>query len=452
MDPLEGTMAGDRISEQTVSTKLRRIAELAKEHPDRVFISLAHHIDIDWLKEAHRRVRKGGAPGIDRQTASDYAVDLEGNLRSLLERFKSGRYRAPPVRRVYIPKGDGKEMRPLGIPTFEDKVLQRAVHMLLEAIYEQDFMPCSFGFRPGRSAHDALAALWEQTMKMSGCWLVEVDLRKYFDTVDHRHLREILSQRVRDGVLIRAIGKWLNAGIMEESRLWRPETGTPQGGVISPLLANVYLHEVLDVWFEREVKPRLQGRGFLIRYADDFVMGFEHEEDARRVLASLPQRLERFGLVIHPTKTRLIDFRRPRGGGPQGSSFDFLSFTHFWGKSRKGQMVIRRKTASKRLTRAMKAIHQWCRAHRHLKVRQQHAMLVKKLDGHDQYFSLPGNYRALALLRRAVTRCWRYWLARRAQRRSMPWPRFLRLLARYPIPNPKPTYLGSRRPVANPCS
>ena len=262
----------------TVSTKQQRIAELSRQMPDAAMRTLAHLMDIDWLKEAHRRTRKDGAVGVDGQTAQNYGENLEANLQSLLERAKAGDpYKAPPVRRVYIPKGDGSQ-RPLGIPTFEDKILQRAVVMLMEPIYEQDFMDCSYGFRPGKSAHQALEAIWQQTMKMGGGWLLDVDIRQYFDTLDHACLREILDKRMRDKVLRRLIGKWLKAGVLDQGCLTHPETGTPQGGVISPLLANIYLHEALDVWFEREVKPRLRGKAFLVRYADDFVMGFALEE------------------------------------------------------------------------------------------------------------------------------------------------------------------------------
>jgi group II intron reverse transcriptase/maturase len=231
--------------------------------------TLAHHIDVDFLREAYRRTRKDGAPGVDRQTADEYAQNLEANLQALLDRFKSGTYRAPPVKRVHIPKGDGSKTRPIGIPTFEDKVLQRAVAMVLEAIYEQEFLDCSYGFRPNRSAHQALDALWKTLTEMKGGWVLEVDIKGFFDSLDHGHLRGFLDQRVRDGVLRRAVDKWLKAGVMEAGVLTHPDAGTPQGGVVSPLLANVYLHEVLDRWFETQVRPRLVGRATLIRYADD---------------------------------------------------------------------------------------------------------------------------------------------------------------------------------------
>src|SRR3954447_4323428 len=255
MRPLEGTMPGTP-SPETISTRRQRIAELARQSPQAALTTLAHHIDIGWMHEAYRRTRKDGAVGVDGQTAEDYAVDLEANLRSLLDRAKSGRYQAPPVRRVHIPKGPGSETTPIGIPTFEDKILQRAVAMILETVYEQDFLDCSYGFRPGRSAHQALEALRQRLMEVRGGWVLEVDIRKFFDTLDHRHLREILSRRVRDGVLLRLIGKWLKAGVLEGGCLVHPESGSPQGGVVSPILANAYLHEVLDTWFERAVKPR----------------------------------------------------------------------------------------------------------------------------------------------------------------------------------------------------
>jgi group II intron reverse transcriptase/maturase len=426
---------------EDISTRLQSIATLAREAPNMVMVTLAHHIDIDFLKEAFDRTRKDGAVGVDGQTAEAYGANLEENLQSLLERFKSGLYRAPPVRRAHIPKGDGKT-RPLGIPTFEDKVLQRAVTMVLEAVYEQDFKSCSHGFRPGRSAHGALKVLWNGLMKIDGGWILDADVEKFFDRLDHQHLRSFLDQRVRDGVIRRAIGKWLNAGVMEEGQHHRTSLGTPQGGVISPLLANIYLHEVLDKWFATEVVPRLKGKAGLVRYADDFVIVFEREDDARRVMEVLPKRFARFGLTLHPDKTRLLDFRspqigRPRIGGDGPSqrdrSFDFLGFTHYWGRSRRGNWVVRQKTAKSRFKRAVKAIAKWCRRYRHLPVGAQRASLELKLMGHYNYYGLTGNFRALAHYRQQVVRIWHKWLARRSQR-GMPWARFRSLLTRYPLP------------------
>jgi group II intron reverse transcriptase/maturase len=426
---------------EIVSTRLQRIAKLAQEDRKRAFISLGHHIDIEWLRAAYERTRKDGATGVDGQTAAEYAANLEGNLRSLLDRAKSGAYRAPPVRRVQIPKGDGKETRPIGIPTFEDKVLQRAVAMVLEAVYEQDFLDCSYGFRPGRSAHQALDALWRQMMPMGGGWVVEVDIRKFFDTLDHACLREILSRRVRDGVLVRLIGKWLNAGVLDGGELSFPEAGTPQGGVISPLLANIYLHDVLDVWFEEQVRPRMRGRCFMVRYADDFVMVFSDEADARKVMAVLPKRFGKYGLCLHPDKTRLVRFRPPPGrkgpgsDGPAGpSSFDLLGFTHFWGRSRRRHWVVKRKTASGRFGRALRRISEWCRKVRHWPIVEQHKGLCRKLQGHYGYYGITGNSQALRRFRYEVERIWRRWLGMRSWHARRSWEWFHGLLKRHPLP------------------
>jgi len=428
----------------TVSTRQQRIAELAKQVPPMGFTSLNHHIDLRWLYEAFLRTRHDGAPGVDGQTAASYAANLRDNLQALLDRAKSGTYRAPPVRRVQIPKGTGTaETRPIGIPTFEDKVLQRAVVMALEPIYEQDFLDCSYGFRPGRSAHQALEALWQQTMQLGGGWILEVDIRKFFDTLDHAQLRTLLARRVRDGVLLRLIGKWLNAGVLTNGTLTYPDQGTPQGGVISPLLANVYLHYVLDAWFAQEVQPRLRGRAFLIRYADDFVMGFACEEDARRVLDVLPKRFGKYGLTIHPDKTRLVPFRAPPrddretpGPASRPGTFAFLGFTHYWGRSRKGNAVVVRQTAARRFSRVVKAITDWCRRNRHRPIPEQHATLSQKLRGHYGYYGITGNSRALANLRYVVTGIWRTWLSRRSWAGRLSWLRFERLRAQYALPPP----------------
>jgi len=444
----------DVSNSNTVSTKQERIAELARKAPEMALTSLSRHMDLDWLREAFQRTRKDGAKGIDGQSAQDYAENLEANLQSLLDRAKSGdHYKAPPVRRVFIPKGDGKSLRPLGIPTFEDKLLQRAVVMLLEPLYEQTFLDCSYGFRPRRSAHQALQEIWKQLMSMGGGWVLDADIRQYFDRIDHGHLREILSHRMRDGVVKRLIGKWLNAGVWEEGGITHPETGSPQGGVISPMLANVYLHEVLDVWFEKEVKPRLQGRAFLIRFADDFIMGFEWLSDAQRVREALPKRFQRFGLELHPDKTKMVDFRMPRnpqGPGAKGpGSFDFLGFTHHWGKSMKGKPVIQRKTAKGRFSRAIKRMGEWMRKAMHLPVEVQHKMLRRRLLGHFNYYGITGNSKSLVRYHWVVINLWKKWLSRRSRKARLTWEAMKRLLKRFPLPPPIATHSELRR-TANP--
>lgn len=435
MEPSEGKMAGTPGS-TTVSTKLRRVAQLAKEDPSRRITNLAHHVDAAFLREAYRRTRKDGAAGVDGRTAKEYERDLEGNLASLLERFKSGSYRAPPVRRVHIPKGDGRKTRPIGIPTFEDKVLQRAIAMLLEAIYEQDFYDCSYGFRPRKSAHQAISALRDRLMRSRGGWVVEVDVQGFFDSLGHAHLRDFLNQRVGDGVIRRVIGKWLKAGVLDEGQIVRSSSGSPQGGVVSPILANVYLHYVLDEWFHEEVRPRLRGRADLVRYADDFVVVCEDEGDARRIMDVLPKRFAKYDLTIHPDKSKLTRFQRPGRdeASPTKQSFDFLGFTHFWALSQRRNWVVKRKTAKDRFARAVRAISQWCRAARHLPTQDQHRTLSAKLRGHCAYFGITGNAEALARFRQIVVRLWRKWLGRRSQRAGLPWERVTKLLTRYPLP------------------
>ena len=433
-----------------ISTRLRRIAKLAREHPERAFRSLSHVIDVDFLKEAHRRTRKDGAVGVDGQTAAEYAADLEGNLQSLLDRLKSGTYRAPPVRRVHIPKGDGRKTRPIGIPTFEDKVLQRAVTMVLESIYEQDFRDCSYGFRPGRSQHQALQALRDGIMEMRGGWVLEVDIQSFFDALDHKHLRGFLDQRVTDGVVRRVVHKWLKAGVMENGGIRLPKSGTPQGGVVSPLLANVYLHHVLDEWFEEQVAPRMKGRAFLIRFADDAVMVFSRQEDAERVLEVLPRRLGKYGLTLHPDKTRLVRFEPPRQEGssdddpPKPGSFDMLGFTHYWAKSRRGYWVVKQKTASVRLSRALKRVRDWCRRNRHLPLAEQRDALALKLRGHYGYYGITGNYWALARFYREVRHTWRKWLMRRSNSARRDWDWWQKLMKRFPLPRPRAVHSSYR--------
>ena len=434
-----------------VLTKQQRIAELAQRSPDFAFFSLAHYIDLHWLKEAYHRTRKDGAAGIDDVTGKEYAEHLHDNLQRLLDRLKSGTYKAPPVKRTYIPKGTKGETRPIGIPTFEDKIVQRAVVMLLEPIYEQDFHDGSFGFRPKCSAHQALQAVWDATMEVSGGWVLEVDIRQFFDTLDHKHLREFVSRRVRDGVLRRLIGKWLKAGVMEDGGISYSDSGTPQGGVISPLLANIYLHYVLDEWFEKQVKPVMRGKCRLIRFADDFVIVFQLKYDAERVMAVISKRFEKYGLTVHTDKTKLIDFRapnhferrreaKPNDNGKNGrrpETFDLLGFTHYWGKTQKGNWSVRRKTMKSRFVRSIQKIKQWCRRNRHKPIREQWKELCAKVRGHYAYYGITGNVRSLDCFLHQVKRSWQRWLNRRNNRRKFIWEKFQTFLERCPLPTPK---------------
>jgi group II intron reverse transcriptase/maturase len=402
-------------------------------------MTLAHHIDVDWLRESFRRTRKGGARGIDGQSAKEYAENLEDNLRALLDRAKSGRYRAPPVRRVHIPKGDGRQTRPIGIPTFEDKVLQRAVAMVISEVYEQEFHDFSYGFRPGRSAHDALRAIQNASWRMKGGWVVEVDIKQFFDTVDHAHLREILRRRIGDRVLLRLVGKWLNAGVLEGLNLSYPDEGTPQGGVISPLLANIYLHEVLDEWFVQVVRPRLDGDAAIVRYADDFVVLFARKRDAERFLKVLPKRFGKYGLTLHPDKTRLVPFQRPDRVSDEENrpgTFDLLGFTHYWALSRKGNWVVKQRTAKDRFSRSLHRLSGWCRRHRHDPLKAQHRMMVRKLVGHYAYYGITSNFDRIDQFFLMAKRVWRQALARRSQQR-FPWWKMQKLLERHPLPAPR---------------
>ncbi len=418
---------------RNISTKQARIAMLARQMKGTALRTLAHHMDEDWLREAYRQTRKDGARGVDGMDAATFETDLEGNLRTLLDRAKSGLYRAPPVRRVHIPKGEGKT-RPLGIPTLEDKVLQRGAKMLLEPIYEGDFYDFSYGFRPRRSAHQALEALHEGIWKMRGGWVLDADIQGFFDAIDHGHLREMLSQRVADRIVQRLVGKWLKAGVMEEGVVIHPESGSPQGGVISPLLANIYLHEVLDRWWVEDVLPRMRGKAFMIRYADDFVMVFSDRTDAERVNGVLPKRLDRYGLTLHPEKTRLIRFRNPTDHPVDNETFDFVGFTLFWGRTRRGKWSLKRKTAKARLSRAMSAMNAWMSRVRHVRVRRQAELLSWKLRGHFNYYGVRGNSHSITRFAHATLGLWKRWLSRRSQRTKMNWENFHKIVRKYDIP------------------
>jgi group II intron reverse transcriptase/maturase len=422
-----------------ISTQLRQIAEQAKAHPDRVFTTLIHRMDVDFLREACQRLRKDGAPGLSGVTAKDYSKNLEANLIDLHERLRGKRYVAPPIKRVWIDKEGGKK-RPIGLSEFEDKIVQKAVSMLMGAVYEQDFHPFSYGFREGRNAHQALGEIREQCMRHGIRWIYDADITGFFDNIERSWMRTFIQQRINDGGLLRLIGKWLNAGVMEGDQITYSDRGTPQGGTISPCLANVFLHHVLDEWFVREVKPRMRGHCFLVRFADDFVIGFQREDDARRVMDVLPKRFAKYGLEIHPEKSRLLAFGKPaaRKEVRRGdNTFDFLGFTHYWARSRKGNWVIKRRTARKKVRKTVQALWTWCRDNRHKDLGRQHQILSSKLRGHFQYFGVRCNMRAMQAVLHLALRGWKYWLHRRSSKNAMKWEKFDALLKRLPLPRPR---------------
>ena len=422
-----------------MSTGLQKVAERAKREPAGRFHSLAHLIDEELLAGVYRRLRGDAAVGVDGIAKEQYGQDLQSNLRDLHERLRTKRYRHQPIRRVHIPKEKGRT-RPIGISATEDKVVQGALREVLQAIYEQDFLDCSYGFRPGRSAHDAVRALTRAVNEGEANWILEFDVVSFFDSVDRKHLMEMLQRRVADGSLLRLVGKCLHVGVLDGEEFTEPSVGTAQGSTLSPLLGNAYLHYVLDLWFTEEVRPRLKGRAMLVRYADDGVLGFERQDDAQRVMAVLGRRLERFGLTLHPEKTRLLDFRRPlrsRGDGRSPTTFDFLGFCWYWRRTRRGSWSVACKTRRARLARAIKAVHTWCREHRHLPVGQQHAALSRRVQGHLNYFGVNGNMASLTRFARQVTRSWFKWLNRRSQRARLNWDRYVDLLRDFPLPPPR---------------
>ncbi len=428
----------------SMSTKHIRIAELAKEDKGRKFFSIAHLLTQDALYEAFESLRKDAGAGVDGVTYAEYETDVWGNIQKLHERMNQGQYRAQPLRRVYIPKEDGRQ-RPISIPSLEDKIVQMAVVKLLNAIYEQDFLGCSYGFRPGLGAQDALDEVWKVLCGRRISTVLEADITGYFDAIVRGLLVEMIEKRVSDGGILRLIGKWINVGVIEEGRLLVAETGVGQGQVISPLLANIYLHYVLDEWFETVVKPRLKGEAYEIRYADDFILCFQYREDAEKVMEVLTKRFEKYGLKLHPDKTRLMEFGREAlaksegPGGPKPPTFDFLGFTHICKRSRRGNFTVHVRTMRKRLRRSLMKVTAWCKKHRHDPVAEQQEALNRKLRGHYQYYGRPSNFRSLWEFYRSARRIWRKWLNRRDRGRTLNWSEFERLEARHPLRRPRIT-------------
>ena len=423
----------------TISPKLERIAELAREDSALQFISLAHLLKLELLGESFRQLRKDAASGVSGTTAKDYAVNLEENLSDLYDRLRTLRYIAPPVKRVWIDKEKGKK-RPLGIPEIEDKIVQKAITILLSPIYEYDFYEFSHGFRTAHSQHLAIKEVREQLYAQHINWIIDADIEGFFNNIDHQLLHKFIKKRIRDGGIIRLIGKWLKAGVVENKELTYPKKGTPQGGVISPLLANIFLHYVLDEWFVEKIQPRLKGGCFINRYADDFIIGFELEEDARRVMSVLPKRFTRFGLTIHPKKTKLVDFKKPsyRKSDTKGAgTFDYLGFTHYWSKSRQGYWIVKRKTSAKKLRMKLTAIWKWCKQNRHISIKEQHQTLNQKLRGHYQYYGIRGNYKSLEVYYETVRKTWKRWLSRRSRDGHITWQKYEKFLEHYPLVKPR---------------
>jgi group II intron reverse transcriptase/maturase len=435
------TPARDSELGQAGQAPLRRLTELAQEDRGRRFSSIAHLLTPEALYEAYRSLRKDASAGVDEVTYRDYEQQVTENIQGLWEKLKSKAYRAQPLRRIYIPKEDGKQ-RAISIPALEDKIVQKATVRLLQAIYETDFLSCSYGSRPGRSPHQALDEVDRIIFRESTSYVLELDITAYFDSIVRQQLMEMIEQRISDRSILRLIGKWVHVGVIDDDRLLSSETGVGQGQVISPFLANIYLHHVLDRWFEDEVKPRLKGKAFVVRYVDDAVICFQHEEDAQRVLKVLAKRFSKFGLTLHPEKTRLVEFgssaltkAEPRKTQP--ATFDFLGLTHIAARSRRGQFMVKVKTMKKRLKRGLKAVARWCKEHRHDPVQDQQATLNAKLRGHYQYYGRTSNYRSLRQFYYGVRRIWKQWLNRRTRGTTLYWANYQHLLQRHPLLLPR---------------
>jgi RNA-directed DNA polymerase len=435
-----------------MSTELSRLSEVAKADKTTRFLSIAHLLTPGALLGAFEGLRKDASAGVDAVTYRKYEQDVWRNIPTLHHRLVSHQYRVQPLRRVYIPKENGKQ-RPLSIPALEDKIVQKATVTVLNAIYEQDFLPGSYGFRPGLSAHDALDAIDRTIGRGPIAYVLEADIQTYFDAIVRDQLMAFVERRIGDRSILRLIRKWIHVGVIEDGRLLVTETGTGQGQVISPLLANIYLHYVLDVWFEHEVKPRLRGKAAEVRYADDFILCFQYREDAERVLRVLSQRFAMFGLTLNPEKKRLLAFGRSalptQADAPKPATFDFLGFTHVCARSRRGKFTIHVRTMRKRLRRSMTAVAQWCQRHRHDPVENQAVALNAKLRGHYQYYGRSSNYRSLRQFYRAVRQLWHKWLNRRTRGKRLTWDTFQKLLHRHPLLPPRicHAWAGSRSPA-----
>jgi len=448
---LQGEAPARTQSRRILPLNLMRVNEAARRDRKARFTALLHHVDVWALLRAFQRLKRGASPGVEGETVAHYEQDVWANLNDLCQRIHTGRYRPQPVRRVFIPKADGGQ-RPLGVPALEDKLVQGAVAEVLSAIYEVDFLGFSYGFRPGRNPHQALNALHTALMSQCVNWVLDADFRKFFDSVDHEWLLRMVAHRIADPRVLRLIRLWLEAGVLEEGRWSATEEGTPQGSSISPLLANVFLHYVLDLWVHQWRRRHARGRVIIVRYADDFVMGFQYADDARAMMEALRDRVGAFHLTLHEEKTRLIEFgrlpslARERSGRKRCATFAFLGFTHYCGRTRDGRFVVKRQTQSKRLTRKLQELRQEARERRHTPIADQHTWLSQVLRGHYAYYGLPSNFRLLMAFYEQLRDLWYRALRRRSQR-GLTWDRFHALLERFPLPSPRITHPVQPRPA-----
>ena len=439
--------------ETLLETKLDLIAKRAKREPGTRFTTLAHLLDEGYLAACYGELKRKKAPGIDGVSVEDYGKDLEGKLKGLVSRMKEKQYRPQAVRRVNIPKDNGK-LRPLGIPAVEDRVVQMGLAHILEAIFEGDFLEVSHGFRPGRGCHDALRAFDKMAQARPVSYVIEVDIKGYYDNIDHEWLMKCLEQRIADPSFLSLIRRTLKAGVMEDGVRRETEEGAPQGGVVSPILSNIYLHYVLDLWFERKLKKGLKGYAELIRYADDFVIGCRYRWEAEKILSELKERLKKFGLEVSEEKTRIVEFGRfarenAAKRGVKAGTVEFLGFTHFSGKSRKGRFVVGRRTSGRRFRAKLVAISRWLRSVRHLPLADWWRMLRWKLVGHYQYYGVTGNWRRISQFYREVVEMAFRWWNHRSQRNSGGWKEFKRRLHWNPLPPPRLAHIFWRPPVSN---
>jgi len=451
VEPMEGRVAAKGKSAarnasptqsgQDALTFLQRIGKRAKQKPKEKWTNLLSHIRAPLLKEAYHRLHRNAATGVDEVTWDEYGERLDERLLDLQDRIHRGSYHPQPVRRVLIPKGDGKT-RPLGLVSLEDKVVQQAVRMVLEPIYEAEFVGLSYGFRPKRSQHDALDAVAE-SIRRKVHWVLDADIRAYFDTIDHGHLQRFIEHRIGDSRMVRLLMKWVKAGVLQDGKLHEAQEGTPQGASISPLLANIYLHYVFDLWLCQWRKRRAQGEVYAVRYADDLLLGFQKEQDARTMHSALAERLGQFGLELHPDKTRVIEFgrfarqERERRGLSKPETFEFLGFVHICGVSRLGKFQLKRRTSRKKRRAKLARLKEEVRDRRHLRVAKQHVWLSQVLQGHYRYYGVPSNYSALAQFRRRIAWMWHRSLQRRSQRARWTHEQWRAFEQRFPLPPPR---------------